>query len=253
MSARSAFGPALHAEWVKAVTLRSTWALLGLYVLAVVGISTGATAAIGRAQAALPDYDPTVLAFYGLNFGHVAVIVLAVLLTAGEWGRHTIHVSLAAVPARGVLLAAKVAVGTGLVLAASVVAAPASLLGTQALLGDAAVGLATPGVLRATVAAAVFPALLAAVCLAAGVLLRDQSVALGLLVPFFFLVSPLLELVPGVRRLAVFLPDRAGEIAVRLHPRDLDVFPPATGLVVLALWAVAAVLAAWVSLRRRDA
>jgi ABC-2 type transport system permease protein len=252
VSAAAAVVPALRAEWLKAATLRTTWTLLGLYVLAVAGISVGATAAIGRAQAALPDYDPTVLAFYGLNFGHVAVIVLAVLLSAGEWTRQTVHVSLAAVPRRGVFLAAKVTVGTGLVLAASVVAAPVSLLGTQALLGNAAVGLTTPGVLRATVAAAVFPALLGAVCLAAGLLLRDQSLALGLLVPFFFLVSPLLELVPGVRRLAVFLPDRAGEVAVRLHPREVDVFGPWTGLLVLALWAAAAVLVAWASLRRRD-
>jgi ABC-2 type transport system permease protein len=253
MSAVAAFPAALRAEWLKAATLRSTWALLGLYVLAVAGISTAATAAIGREQAALPDYDPTVLAFYGLNFGHVAVVVLAVLLTAGEWTRHTVHVSLAAVPRRGVLLAAKTTVGTGLVLAAAAVAAPLSLLGTQALLGGAAVGLGTPGVLRATVAAAVFPALYATVCLAAGLLLRDQSVALGLLVPFFFLVSPLLELVPGLRRAAVFLPDRAGVVAVRLHPRDVDVFGPVTGLAVLAVWALAAVLAAWASLRRRDA
>jgi ABC-2 type transport system permease protein len=244
---------AVRAEWLKAASLRSTWALLGLYVAAVVGISTGVTAAIGRAQAAEPGYDPTVLAFYGLNFGHVVVVVFAVLLTAGEWGRSTVHVSLAAVPRRGVLVSAKVVVGTGLALVAGAVAAPVSLLGTQALLGDAAVGPGTPGVLRATVAAAVFPALYAAVCLGAGLLLRDQAVALGLLVPFFFLVSPLLELVPGLGRAAVFLPDRAGEVAVRLHPRAVDVFGPLTGLAVLAAWAAVSVLVAWWSLRRRDA
>jgi ABC-2 type transport system permease protein len=249
----SAVLPALRAEWIKATTVRSTAVLLGLFVLATAGIGIGATAAIGRDQAALPDYDPAVLAFYGLNFGHVAVIVLAVLLTAGEYGRHTIHLSLTAVPRRGLLLGAKLGVGTALVLGAAAVAAPVSLLGTQALLGPAAVDLGTPGMLRSTVAAVLYPTLLAVVCMAVGVLARDPSAALGLMVPFFFLVSPLLELVPGLQRLAVFLPDRAGEIAVRLRPRPVDVFGPGVGLAVLALWATAAVLAAWWSLRRRDA
>ncbi len=41
--------------------------------------------------------------------------------------------------------------------------------------------------------------------------------------------------------------------AVRVHARDIDVFGPVTGLAVAALWAAAAVLAALVVLRRRDA
>jgi ABC-2 type transport system permease protein len=86
-----------------------------------------------------------------------------------------------------------------------------------------------------------------------GVMVRDQTAALSLLAPLFFLVSPVLELVPGLRRVAVFLPDRAGEVAVRLHSRPIDVFGPVVGLVVLAAWAAAAVLGAWLVLRRRDA
>jgi ABC-2 type transport system permease protein len=246
---------AIRAEWIKATTVWSTRLALAAFLLTVAGVSTGATAAIGVAQARQdgPRFDPGVLAFYGLNFGHVAVIVFAVVLTGGEYTRRTVHVSLAAVPRRGAFLAAKLAVGTGLVLVTAAVTAVATLLATQAFMGRYAVSLATPGMLRATVAAALYPTLLAVVCMGVGVVLRDQTAALSLLVPFFFLVSPVLELVPGLRRAAVFLPDRAGQVAVRLHGRPVDVFGPMVGLVILATWAALAVLGAWLVLRRRDA
>lgn len=242
---------ALHAEWVKASTLWSTWLCLAGFAVAAAGISAAVVGTVGDLQAAEPGYDAGLLAFYGLNFGQVAVIVLAVLLTAGEYGRQTVHDSLVAVPRRGVFLASKVAVGAALVLVTATVTALVSVVVTQALLGPAGVGLAE--LARPTVAAALYPTLLAVVCMGVAMVLRDQTVALGLLVPFFFLVSPLLELVPVLQRLAVYLPDRAGQVAVRLGPRPIDAFGPVTGLVVLALWAAAAVLGAWWALGRRDA
>ena len=246
---------ALRAEWIKATTVWSTRLALGAFFLTVAGVSTGVVAAIGvkQAQRDGQQFDPGVLAFYGLNFGHVAAIVVAVLLTGGEYTRRTIHASLAAVPRRGVFLAAKLAVGAGLVLVAAAVTAVVTLLATQTFMGHYAVTLATPGMLRATIAAALYPTLLAVVCMGVGVMMRDQTAALSLLIPFFFLVSPVLELVPGLRRAAVFLPDRAGQVAVRLHSRPIDVFGPVVGLFVLAAWAAAAVLCAWLVLRRRDA
>ncbi len=244
---------AVHAEWTKARTVRSLPVALLAHAVVVIGVSLGVVAGIGAGEAATPGYDATLLAFYGLNFGHVAVVVFAVLLTAGEYSRQTVHPSLVAVPRRGRFLAAKVLVGTALVLAVAVPTALLTLLGTQALLGPAAVGLGDPGVLRATLAAALYPTLLAVFCTGVGMLLRDQVAALGLLVPFFFLVTPVLELIPGLRTAAVFLPDRAGQVAVRLHTRPIDQFGPGTGLAVLALWALAAVILAWWVLRRRDA
>jgi len=242
---------ALHAEWLKAVTLRSTWLGLLGFSAAVVGISTAVVASVGEAEAAQPGYDAGLIAFYGLNFGHVAVIVVAVLLTAGEYGRQTVHASLVAVPRRGVFLAAKVVVGTGLVLATATVTALTTVAATQAVLGPA--GVPPAELARPIVAAALYPTLLAVFCMGVAMVLRDQAGALSLLIPFFFLVSPLLELVPGLQRLAVFLPDRAGQVAVRLHPRGIDAFGPLTGLAVLTLWAAAAVLGGWWVLRRRDA
>lgn len=246
---------AVRAEWIKTTTLWSTRLALAAFPLTVAGVSIGVAAAIGipDAQSDGARFDPGVLAFYGLSFGHIAVIVFAVLLTAGEYTRRTIHASLTAVPRRGVFLAAKLAVGTGLVLVAAAVTAVGTLLATQVFMGRYAVTPATPGVLRATIAAALYPTLLAVVCMGVGMMLRDQTAALSLLVPFFFLVSPVLELVPGLRRVAVFLPDRAGQVAIRLHSRPIDVFGPVVGLAVLAAWAAAAVLGAWLVLRRRDA
>jgi len=246
---------AVRAEWIKVTTLWSTRLSLAAFLLTVAGVSTGVVAAIGVEQAHQdgPQFDPSVLAFYGLSFGHVAVIVFAVLLTGSEYSRRTIHASLTAVPRRGVFLAAKLAVGAGMVLVTAASTAVVTLLATQTFMGAYAVTLATPGMLRATIAAALYPTLLTVVCMGVGMMLRDQTAALSLLVPFFFLVSPVLELVPGLRRAAVFLPDRAGQVAVRLHSRPIDVFGPVVGLVILATWAAAAVLGAWLVLRRRDA
>ena len=248
----SGIAAAMWSEWIKATTLRSTWVSLAAFVVAVAGIGVAVVASIGDFEAGQPDYDPGTIAFYGLNFGHVAVIVAAVLLTAGEYGHRTIHATLVAVPRRGVLLAAKLLVGAFLVLVTAAFTAVLTLVTTQAVLGSAAVSLTTPGMLRVTVAAALYPTLLAVFCMGVGMLLRDQAGVLSLLVPFFFLLSPLLELVPVLQRAAVFLPDRAGAIAVRLHSRPIDVFGPIAGLVVLALWAAGAAFGAWWVLKRRD-
>jgi ABC-2 type transport system permease protein len=244
---------ALRAEWIKATTLWSTRLALLAFFVASIGISVGVVASVGAEEAAHPGYDPGMIAFYGLNFGHVALIAVAVLLTAGEYNRQTIHTSLVAVPRRGTFLASKLAVGTGLVLATATVTALVTFFATQALLGPSAVTLASPGMLRSTIAAAVYPTLLAVLCMGVAMMLRDQAAALSLLIPFFFLVSPVLELVPVLQKAAVFLPDRAGAIAVRLHSRPVDVFGPLAGLAVLTLWAGAAVLGAWWLLHRRDA
>ena len=96
------------------------------------------------------------------------------------------------------------------------------MVATQAVLGPA--GVPPAELARPIVAAALYPTLLAVFCMGVAMVLRDQAGALGLLFPFLFLVPPLLELVPGLQRLAV-----------------------------LTLWAAAAVLGGWWVLRGRDA
>ncbi|MBC6461817.1 hypothetical protein [Actinomadura sp. HBU206391] len=56
-----------------------------------------------------------------------------------------------------------------------------------------------------------------------------------------------------MRAVAQFLPDVAGEHALRLVPREDAVLGPWTGPLVLSLWTAAAVFGGHVSLSRRDA
>src|SRR5439155_2560516 len=72
--------------------------------------------------------------------GQTVVAILAVVTIGGEYSTGTIGVSLAAIPRRSVVLAAKAAVITGLVLAAGTVTVLASLLAGRRILPGNGVG-----------------------------------------------------------------------------------------------------------------
>ena len=74
-------------------------------------------------------------------------------------------------------------------------------------------------------------------------------VAIFLLVVLFPPVLVLPDLTV-LNRLADALPGVAGNHFLR---GDTDPYPPAVGLLIVAAWAVAALLAGWVAMRRRDA
>ncbi len=112
---------ALHAEWTKLRTLASTcWLLLGAAALTVT-VSAAAAAAARCPAGGCPE-DPAKLSLTGIYLGQAVVAVLAVMAVSGEYGTGMIRVTLAAMPRRGTVLAAKAAVLTGLVLVTGTVA-----------------------------------------------------------------------------------------------------------------------------------
>ncbi|NUP42223.1 MAG: ABC transporter permease, partial [Streptomyces sp.] len=124
---------AVHAEWTKARTLPGL-----LWLVAAVAVLT---AAVGAATAAAVHYpaagcgqDPARISLTGVQFGQAGVAVLAVLLIGAEYGTGMIRVTLAAVPRRTSVLAAKAAVLSALVLAAGALAVAGSLLAGRLIL-----------------------------------------------------------------------------------------------------------------------
>ena len=123
----TALGDALAAEWTKARTLASTgWLLLAAVVLTV-AVSAAVAAAV-TCPAGNCAEDPAKISLTGIYLGQAVVAILAVLMISSEYSTGMIRLTLAAMPRRTTVLAAKAAILTGLGLAAGAVAVLASVL-----------------------------------------------------------------------------------------------------------------------------
>jgi ABC-2 type transport system permease protein len=235
----------LHAEWTKLRSLAGIgWLLLGA-VAVTIGLGAAADAACSS-PACGPD--PARTSLTGIMLGQAVVAILAVTIVCGEYGTGMIRVSLAAMPRRGCVLAAKAAVLSGIVLVAGAVAVLGSVLVAGILVRD------YDPVLRATGGSVLYLALVALLSLGIAAAVRDAAAAVGVVLGLLYLFPILVTVVtdPGWRRhLRQIAPMNAG-LSIQSTPGSLPIGPWA-GLGVLAAWAAAALLVGWLLLERRDA
>ena len=125
----------------------------------------------------------------------------------------------------------------------------------QAMLGSHRAHLGDPGVLRAVVGGGLYMTLIAMFSMGVAAMLRSPMLSLGILMPFFFLVSNILGNVDATKKIGRFLPDQAGSHIMQVVPRAGDDVPygPWGGLGIMGLWVVAALAGGYVLLKRRDA
>ncbi|GAA1152705.1 ABC-type transport system involved in multi-copper enzyme maturation permease subunit [Kitasatospora gansuensis] len=237
----------LRSEWTKLTTLRSQWFTPLLAVLISVGITLAVN--LAYAQDTSLTEDPSVGLFYGFNFGQVALACFGILLMGQEYNSGTVRGSLTAVPRRGLLYGGKLLVGSGVGLLAGLLITGGSLLAVDRALG---VDLTAPGTVRSLTAGVLYCPLLVLICLGVTSMLRNLTAAMGLLTPTVFLGTIMLSAIPGVRDVAQFLPDRAGQYAFRQQPDPNIWYGHWTGLLIMAAWAALAVWGGWRSLSRKD-
>jgi len=86
-------------------------------------------------------------------------------------------------------------------------------------------------------------------------MLRSPMLSLGVLMPFFFLISNILGAVSATEKIARYLPDQAGsKIMQVVTPVDNDTpHGPWGGLAIMLAWVAAALLGGYVLLKKRDA
>jgi ABC-2 type transport system permease protein len=170
-----------------------------------------------------------------------------------------IRVTLAAVPRRLTMLAAKASVLTALVVAAGAVGVLASLLAGRLILpahGFAALSLGDGATLRAAIGSVLYLALIALLSLGAATALRDSGLAIAVVLGLLYVLPVIggLVLSPAwEHRFQRYSPASAGlTIEATRHLGGLPI-GPWQGLGVLAAWAAAALLAGGLLLRLRDA
>ncbi|WP_175410212.1 ABC transporter permease [Streptomyces sp. TRM64462] len=252
----------LQSEWTKIRTVASTiWTLLSALLV---------TVAVGAAMSAVmrsvfdelstierATFDPTLVSFFGMTLGQLAMVAFGVLVVGTEYSTGMIRTSLAAVPQRGTLLFSKIAVAGLLALAVGLVTSFLSFFVGQALLGDHRASITDDNVLRAVIGGGLYMGLIAVFSMGVAAMLRSSLLSLGILVPLFFLVSPILAAVPKAKEVAHYLPDRAGGKIMEVVPgamgQEAAPYGPWGGLGIMALWVAAALVGGYLVLKRRDA
>jgi ABC-type transport system involved in multi-copper enzyme maturation permease subunit len=252
----------LRSEWAKLWSLRSTWITLGVGLLFLVAF--GVIAAL-RYKSGLtnghpdPDFaDATVLnlSLFGVNLAQLALGVLGVLVTAGEYSTGMIRSTLAAVPKRLPVLWSKAATFGVVAFAVGLVGAFVSfLIGSGILSGTpAALTLSDTGVVRSLLGAAVYLGLVGVMGAALGALLRSIAGGISVLVAALMLVPGLISLLPSTWKNAIepYLPGTAGASMFALH-KDAHTLSATAGFLVFALWVALFLGAAAWRLKRTDA
>jgi len=258
-------GLALRAEWTKLRTVSGpAWLLLGAAALTI-AISTAAVGATHCPLTMTCPVDTTRLSLTGVQFGQAVVAILAVLAVSNEYSTGMIRVTLAAMPARCAVLAAKAILVTALVLAAAAIAVFGSVLaghlilpghGFTAARGFHPVWLSYGPAVRAACGSVLYLALVGLLSLGVAVIVRDSAVAIGTVLALLYLFPILLTFIGNPHwqhRLERWTPTVAGlTITDTTGLRHLAITPWA-GLGVLGLWAAGALLAGGLVFRLRDA
>jgi ABC-2 type transport system permease protein len=250
----------IRSEWTKIRSVASTVWTLSVALVVTVALGMLISALTGREFDSMNpqeqlSLDPTFISFAGMSLGQLAMIVFGVLVVSNEYSTGMIRTSLTAVPRRGAFLFGKVAVAAALALVVGLVTSFAAFFLGQAMLGAHRAQIGDPGVLRAVIGGGLYMTLIAVFSMGVAAMLRSPMLSLGILMPFFFLISNILGNVSATKKIGRFLPDQAGSRILRVVPQTGDGTPygPWGGLGIMVLWVIAALIGGYVLLQRRDA
>ncbi len=266
------FAKLVRSEWIKLWTLRSTWWVVIVTIVAQTGFTWLATyftfQNVSPAELGIPaeQVGPSFVQS-GVMIGQLVISVLAVLAITGEYSTGSIRSTFAAAPrrigavlAKGVVVLA-VAFGTGAAATLLSWALIAPTLGSEY-----GIDLSDEMHRRVLIAMPLYLVGVALFSFAIGALLRVSAAALATVFGVFLVVETLIAGFSGnIRFFAIitpFLPSNAGSQVLSTSTEDIEALRASSDVALLTPWQGYGVLIAWglvllgaalVLVRRRDA
>jgi ABC-2 type transport system permease protein len=243
-------------EWIKLRSLRSTIWILAATVASMIAIgilvmaNTRAPSSADKAS-----FDPTNNVLAGLALGQLLIGVLGVLVMTGEYSSGMIRSTLAAIPNRPLVLAAKAAVFGAVTLAVGETVSFVAFLAGRAVLDPRVPhpAFGQPGVLRAVVMSGAYLCLIGLMGLGLGAIVRHTAGAIAALVGVLFVVPLLLAGITRGPGLAKYFPTFIAGNSLGVAKPVAQMLSPWAGFGVLCLYTAVVLGAGGWLLARRDA
>ncbi len=276
-----AFRHLLVSEWRKLWTLRSTWWVLAITVVIIVGFALAFSAAIAsqlgdpefQAELGGAEFPSTTFVTVGYSFAALVVAALGALTMTGEYSTGMVRATFSAAPARLPVLWAKLVVVAVVVFVVVAAATAVAYLVTDPILTryDVGVDLSDATQVRSLLGVPLYATMVALFAVAVGALVRSTPGTIVIVVGAFFLVPAIIGSIAGVtgqawaQNINKWLPSAAGERVITQVGESANVSGPGgpgvslplfdawPGYAVLAAYTVVLVVLAAVALRRRDA
>jgi hypothetical protein len=254
-------GRAVHAEWIKISTLRSTWltallALASAVTFALLDYHSTAQHWSRWPATERAAYDPVGAGYSGpVELAILALGTLGVLTAAGEYGTGLIRTTFTATPRRVHVVSAKILIVAGLTAALGEIAAFTIFEAGQHIIAGtgAQVHLTDAHVARAVISAGLYLAASALIGLGLGFVIRRTAGAVAVLFGLFFVSRLLLGAVSQTVAEAALPRVFTSLSAIRAAPPGSYVPSVPAAFAILAAYVVLALGAAYVVVRRRDA
>jgi ABC-2 type transport system permease protein len=251
------FRQAARMEWIKLRSVRSTWWL----AIAAVASMTASGIGVGLGYRSHTPVATTAQilnnSLSGAILAQLLLGALGVLMVTGEYGTGMIRSTLAAVPRRRTVLAAKTAVCGGVALGTGLLAGFAGYLGGQLTIRGTAIPPAPLGEwanLRAVLLTGVYLGATALIGVGLGTMLRHSGAAIGTLFALMFVPTIVAGLFgEGGVAIGRFVPLLMLLNSVAVITPGPGLFSGTVSVLLMCGYAAVAVLVGGVLLRTRDA
>ena len=250
---RLSFGRVVRSEWIKLLTLRSTWWSLGVTVALSLAISLMMASASRDFGGGLA---PVMTIVMPMQFTMLVAGILGAIAVTGEYSTGMIRSTFTAEPHRGAVLGAKAIVVAVVMALATALTYLVAILLTAPILGGAGIDWSDAAQSWVPLGAGVFAmAMFALIGLGFGFIIRNGAGAIAATVGVLFVLPIVLNMFvfageswQWIVDLGHYLPMAAAQMATT--PAGDDVL---RGILTLAAWPAALLLGAWAALRTRDA